>query len=92
MPSQVRAPCKVFGDVHGQLRDLLVLFGYFGFPNHRGGDIHTTNYVFNGDWVDRGPHQLETIIVLFALKVRVARRPSKANEGHRWPLMTLDDP
>ena len=66
---RVQAPAKVFGDVHGQLRDLLLLFGWYGFPSHKGGDIQVTSYVFNGDWVDRGPHQLETICLLFALKI-----------------------
>ena len=41
----------------------------YGFPSHRGGDIEMASYVFNGDWVDRGPHQLETVIFLFALKI-----------------------
>ena len=70
----VQAPAKVFGDVHGQLRDLLLLFAYYGAPTHKGGDVQTTSYVFNGDWVDRGPHQLETVVLLFALK---AMYPSK---------------
>jgi len=70
----VQAPAKVFGDVHGQLRDLLLLFAYYGAPTHKGGDVQTTAYVFNGDWVDRGPHQLETVVLLFALK---AIYPSK---------------
>lgn len=32
LPEVVKAPCKVFGDLHGQLRDLLLLFAEFGFP------------------------------------------------------------
>jgi hypothetical protein len=59
----------VFGDIHGQFRDLLSLFAEFGFPSHRGGDVETVSYVFNGDFVDRGEHQLEVVALLFALKV-----------------------
>ena len=66
---RVGLPAKVFGDIHGQFRDLLLLFGEFGFPSHRTGDVQSTAYVFNGDWVDRGPHQLEVVALLFALKV-----------------------
>mmetsp|Transcript_36656 Transcript_36656/g.67199 ORF Transcript_36656/g.67199 Transcript_36656/m.67199 type:complete len:676 (-) Transcript_36656:79-2106(-) len=66
---RVTAPCKLFGDVHGQFRDLIVLFGEFGFPTHCGGDIQDMKYVFNGDFVDRGAHQLECVCLLFALKV-----------------------
>merc|ERR1719401_1776803 len=66
---RVATPAKVFGDVHGQLRDLLMLFSEFGFPCHTNGDIQYASYVFNGDWVDRGEHQLEVVCLLFALKV-----------------------
>lgn len=62
---RVKAPCKIFGDIHGQLRDLLLLFHAFGHPDKEAGPI----YIFNGDFVDRGSHQLEVIGLLFALKV-----------------------
>ena len=69
-----RAPCKIFGDIHGQFRDLLLFFVEFGCPSHRCGDVEYCEYVFNGDWVDRGHHQLETVLLLAALKVRYPRR------------------
>ena len=50
----VPAPCKVFGDTHGQLRSLLLLFGAFGIPSHSVGDVQAISYIFNGDFVDRG--------------------------------------
>ena len=63
------APAKVFGDVHGQFRDMLLLLSKYGFPHHREGDIDLVTYVWNGDWVDRGPHQLEIVLFLFAIKI-----------------------
>ena len=69
-----RAPCKIFGDIHGQFRDLLLFFVEFGCPSHRCGDVEYCEYVFNGDWVDRGHHQLECVLLLAALKVRYPRR------------------
>ena len=65
---RVRAPAKLFGDTHGQLGDLLRLFTAYGAPSHDG-DIFATDYVFIGDFVDRGHHQLELVCLLLALKV-----------------------
>eukprot|EP00939_MAST-03C_sp_MAST-3C-sp1_P004188 g4188.t1 len=67
---QVRAPAKVFGDIHGQIADLVQFFRQFGAPSHRVGDINICNYVFNGDFVDRGAYSLEVLVTLCALKVR----------------------
>ena len=70
--------------MHGQLRDLLLLFGWYGFPSHKSGDIQTTSYVFNGDWVDRGPHQLETVLLLFALKAMYPTRIMLVRGNHEF--------
>jgi diadenosine tetraphosphatase ApaH/serine/threonine PP2A family protein phosphatase len=81
----VSAPAKVFGDIHGQFRDLLLLFAYHGFPNHHcGGDIEATRYVFNGDFVDRGAHQLEVVTLLFALKVAYPSRVFLIRGNHEF--------
>lgn len=68
--ADVGAPAKVFGDVHGQLRDLLLLFYFYGWPCQENSDEwENASYVFNGDWIDRGRHQLEVVVVLLALKI-----------------------
>ncbi|KAL9238663.1 hypothetical protein vseg_013057 [Gypsophila vaccaria] len=65
---QLRAPIKIFGDLHGQFGDLMRLFDEYGAPS-TAGDIAYIDYLFLGDYVDRGQHSLETMTLLLALKV-----------------------
>ncbi|KAJ1407459.1 Serine/threonine-specific protein phosphatase/bi [Sesbania bispinosa] len=65
---QLSAPIKIFGDLHGQFGDLMRLFDEYGAPS-TAGDIAYIDYLFLGDYVDRGQHSLETITLLLALKV-----------------------
>ena len=61
------SPITVCGDLHGQFFDLLEIFNISG-------DVLETNYLFMGDFVDRGTFSVETILLLFVLKVRFPER------------------
>ena len=66
---EVRPPCKVFGDLHGQYIDLMRFFDIWKSPCETG-DIHAYDYIFLGNYVDKGAWSLEVICLLFALKLK----------------------
>jgi len=78
---QVDLPATIYGgDLHGQFRDLLLLLQDFDFPGEGGHSI-----VFNGDWVDRGKHQLEVVTLVFALKAAYPDNVFLNRGNHEFP-------
>ncbi|KAK5727716.1 serine/threonine protein phosphatase Pzh1 [Elasticomyces elasticus] len=60
---ELSTPVKIVGDVHGQYTDLIRMFEMCGFPPN-------SNFLFLGDYVDRGKQSLETILLLLCYKLR----------------------
>ena len=71
----IYSPITLCGDIHGQFFDLIELFKV-------GGDCPRTNYLFMGDFVDRGFYSVETFLLLLALKVRHPERITLIRGNH----------
>lgn len=79
------APVKLFGDLHGQFGDLMRLFEEYGTPS-TAGDITYIDYLFLGDYVDRGAYSLETICLLLALKIEHPKNVHLIRGNHEVPF------
>ena len=77
----VNVPLTIVGDVHGQFFDLLELFEV-------GGQVPDTNYLFLGDYVDRGYYSLQCIALLAFLKVRHPSRIHLLRGNHESRQIT----
>jgi len=78
---QLTSPVTVCGDIHGQFFDFLELL-------RQGGPVSETNYVFIGDFVDRGNRSLETFSLLMAYKMKYPDKITLLRGNHECRQIT----
>ena len=86
---KIQTPIKIFGDLHGNLSDLLKIFELWKAPieTSLAGDIDSFAYLFLGNYVDRGNNSLETICLLMALKLKYPDTIILLRGGHEDRLI-----
>jgi hypothetical protein len=84
----VSAPVTVCGDIHGQFYDLLKIFKEGKDEANLAGNLPEVSYIFIGDFVDRGYNSVETLMMLFLLKIRYPDRITllRGNHESRYSL------
>lgn len=78
---KVSEPVVIVGDIHGQYYDLCHML-------EKAGDPKNINYLFLGDYVDRGIFGTRVLLVLLAMKINYPQKVILLRGNHESRSMT----
>ena len=74
----INTPLNIFGDIHGQYSDMIHFLEMTGLPPNQ-------NFLFMGDYVDRGNNSIEVCALLFAMKIIFPQNINILRGNHECP-------
>jgi hypothetical protein len=87
----VKSPVVIVGDVHGQYEEVRLLFQKaLGQPQGRDSppDLEGKNFLFMGDYVDRGHYSLNTLLLVISYKLQAPGTVTMLRGNHECRQVT----
>ena len=95
MVLNLRGGTKIIGSIHGQYGDLMRFFNKYGVPDNDPQfekiDIEALDYLFLGNYVDRGKNSLEVLCVLLSLKLKHPNQIHLLRGSHEDPVININE-
>ncbi len=92
---KLRSGLKIIGSLHGQFGDMMRYFQTYGVPDNEPhfekSDIEALDYLFLGNYVDRGKNSLEILCTLLALKLKFPRSIHLLRGSHEDKIINFHE-
>ena len=80
---KIQDPVTIVGDIHGQFFDFIKII-----DPETGGPVESTQYLFLGDYVDRGTFSTEVLGLILSLKITFPNTITLLRGNHECRQLT----